>query len=131
MASYKISRFLKPPLPKKYIPFAILILGFLGFIDLTYLTIQHYKNLIPPCTILHGCDRVLTSQFATVFGIPVSLIGAGFFLLVIILAGLSFNATNRLIANILFVVCFLGFLVALILFGIQAFVLQAFCQYCL
>ena len=141
-----------PKLPNsamRYMPYAIGLSGFLGFLDSTYLTILHYKNVIPPCTI-HGCETVLTSQFATIAGIPISLLGALYYLTVIILVGILLstfsdrsaisNKNNELskkeernanIATLLVLLTGLGLLVGIFLVLLQAFVLHAFCQYCL
>lgn len=104
--------------------FFLLLLSLAGFFDSSYLTILHYKNVIPPCTIAKGCETVLTSQFSTLFGIPIALIGSFFFLTLIILLLLCRLNYFKLLA-------LLGILVSVILFSIQAFVLHAFCQYCL
>lgn len=103
---------------------ALLILSLAGFFDSAYLTILHYKNVIPPCTIAKGCETVLTSRFATFFGIPIALLGSLFFLVLIICLML-----NRL--NYFKLLILAGVIVSVILFSIQAFVLRAFCQYCL
>lgn len=112
------------------LPFGIGILGFLGFVDATYLTVLHYKNAIPPCTI-HGCEIVLSSQFATIAGIPIALIGAGYYLVVLLLLGLFLQYPSRRATTTLVLLTGLGLFVGIFLVFIQAFVLHAFCQYCL
>jgi len=47
-----------------------LALSFVGFLDASYLTAKHYLNFEIPCSILNGCEQVLTSQYATLFGVP-------------------------------------------------------------
>lgn len=123
-----------PKLPvswTKYLPFATGALAFLGFLDAIYLTVEHYKNAIPPCTIAHGCETVLTSSYATIFGIPLALIGAAFYVVALMLLGIFLETKKRSILTLLTLLTAAGFLVAIILVGIQAFVLHAFCQYCL
>lgn len=104
----------------------LLILSLAGFFDAAYLTILHYKNIIPPCTIAHGCETVLTSQFSTIAGIPVALIGSLYFLVLIflILGNLKLFKYFKILA-------FLGVLASLFFFYTQAFILRAFCQYCI
>ncbi|KKQ40921.1 MAG: Vitamin K epoxide reductase, partial [Candidatus Levybacteria bacterium GW2011_GWB1_37_8] len=63
----------------------LLLLSLAGFFDSAYLTILHYKNVIPPCAIAKGCETVLTSRFSVFFGIPIALIGSLFFLALIFL----------------------------------------------
>lgn len=111
----------------------LLILSIAGFFDSTYLTILHYENIIPPCTIAKGCETVLTSQFATIFGIPLALIGSLFFLTLIFLLLLGFtqHRFGAGFSNYFKLLITAGVGVSVVLFYIQAFVLHAFCQYCL
>src|SRR3989344_6005684 len=107
--------------------FVLLLLSIAGFFVSSYLTILHYKNLIPPCTIAKGCETVLTSQFSTILGIPIALFGSLFFLALIFLILLDQKKFLRYFK----ILVLLGVLVSVNLFFIQAFVLNAFCQYCL
>lgn len=127
---YTLRKFLKSPLPLAYLPYVFLILSFLGFLDATYLTIQHYSGVIPPCTI-HGCDLVLTSKYSALLGIPVSLIGALYYLLNIVLGGLFIQTKQKMLITIIFTLNVFSLIVAAGLIYLQAFVIQAFCQYCL
>ncbi len=102
----------------------LLFLSVAGFFNASYLTVLHYKNVIPPCNIAKGCETVLTSQFSTIAGIPIALIGSLFFLTLIFLLLLGFFKYFK-------VLILAGVVVSIILFGIQAFILHAFCQYCL
>src|SRR4051812_8879211 len=63
---------------------ALVIVALLGFADAAYLTVEHYQNIIPPCSITGGCEKVLTSPYSTVLGIPVSLVGSIYYLLVLV-----------------------------------------------
>lgn len=105
----------------------LLILSLAGFFVSSYLTILHYRQIIPPCTIAKGCETVLTSQFSTILGIPIALIGSLFFLTLVFLILLNQKRFFRYFK----ILILLGVLVSVNLFFIQAFVLNAFCQYCL
>lgn len=107
-----------------------LILAFLGFLDATYLTILHYKNVIPPCTI-GGCETVLTSQYSVIFGIPLSLLGSLFYLSVIVLGLLILTNYKKIFLQLFYAQAITGFIISLILLGLQAFTIKQFCQYCL
>src|SRR5258708_28470553 len=111
--------------------FSFFFLSFLGFLDNTYLTIEHYKNAIPPCTIAHGCETVLTSRFSTISGIPISILGILFYLFSIGLVVLYLDTKRTLFLKFLLILTSISLIVSLVLVGIQAFVLHAFCQYCL
>jgi uncharacterized membrane protein len=41
-----------------------------------YLTVVHYAGGTPACAIAHGCATVQHSQYATLAGVPVALLGA-------------------------------------------------------
>lgn len=116
---------------KSFLLGLFLILAFLGFLDASYLTILHYKNVLPPCTIAHGCETVLTSKYATVLGLPVALFGAGFYLFVMVLVGLFWQTGKKMVPALLLALTTAGLLVGIYLVYLQAFVLHAYCQYCL
>lgn len=111
--------------------FYSLILGFLGFIVATYLTILHFKNVLPPCSLTSNCETVLTSQYASLFGIPIALFGSLFYIGVIVLCLLILTNYKKLFLNAFYLLVGSGFVVSLILIYIQAYLLNAFCQYCL
>lgn len=105
--------------------------AFLGFLDAVYLTIVHYKDLTVPCSIAHGCETVLTSKYATVGPVPIALIGAIFYLVVLVLLFVFLQTRTRMILTITEALCIACLAVAAGLVYLQAFVLHAFCQYCL
>src|SRR3989344_955137 len=107
----------------------IAVFAFLCFLDATYLTIKHYQGVLPPCSV-SGCENVLTSRYATVGTLPISLLGSVYYLLVM---GLSIlKALNpKFEIRILVLLIFSGFFVSVILFLIQALIIHSFCQYCL
>ncbi|MBI4096108.1 MAG: vitamin K epoxide reductase family protein [Candidatus Levybacteria bacterium] len=109
----------------------LLLLSIAGFFDSAYLTILHYENIIPPCTIAKGCETVLTSQFSTIFGIPIALFGSLYFLVSIFLLLLIFQKRADNFLSYFKLLSFSGVIVSVILIYIQTFVLRAFCQYCL
>lgn len=106
------------------------IIASLGFLDATYLTIIHYKNIIPPCTI-GSCETVLNSEYAIMFGIPTALFGSLFYLSIIVLSLLILTNYKRIFIKAFYLLAATGFGVSLFLLYIQAFVLKSFCQYCL
>jgi uncharacterized membrane protein len=108
-----------------------LILAFLGFVDSAYLTVLHYKDAIPPCTVTHGCEAVLTSPYSMVGLIPVALLGALFYLGVIVLTLLILTSYKKIFLKIFYLFAVVGFLVSVFLTLVQWQLLHAFCQYCL
>lgn len=128
-----LKNLLKTPLQlqriPKWIPIVLLIVAFIGFADATYLTVEHYQNKIPPCTI-GGCESVLTSQYAQVLGMPVSLLGAIYYLIVIISLFLYLDTKKELFLRIPMLLSVFGALASLGFMYVMIFVIKAFCQYC-
>lgn len=117
---------------KLKILFAIItILSFLGFLDSTYIAILHYQNITPPCSVVKGCELVLSSKFSTIGTIPLALLGSIYYLTMMGLSVLLIQAKGKKMKLFLIFSAAVGFLISLSLFLIQAFVLRAFCQYCL
>lgn len=112
----------------------VLAVALIGFADASYLTIEHYENAIPPCSI-GACESVLTSAYSTVAGIPVSLVGAIYYLLVMLGAFAYLEGKSRGSGEKPFryglMLTLAGFAASLWFFILQAFVLHAFCLYCL
>jgi uncharacterized membrane protein len=106
------------------------VLGFFGFLDSLYLTVLHFKNIIPPCTI-HGCDAVLTSTYSMIGPIPLALIGVIFYLAVILTCLLILIEDKKELLRFFHFTVLVGFLFSVVLFLIQALIIKSFCQYCL
>lgn len=117
------------PLPTKLI-IVLAIVALIGFADATYLTIEHYSGEIPPCTV-GGCEQVLTSDYATVWGIPVALTGAFYYFVLLVGILIYFESKKEIILRTVLALTAIGFIVSLYLFYLQASVLEAFCLYCL
>jgi uncharacterized membrane protein len=107
-----------------------IVLAFFGFLDSAYLTILHYKNVVPPCTI-HGCEAVLTSTYSMIGPIPLALFGVLFYLAVIIICLLIVVEGMKKLLKFFHFTVLVGFLVSIVLFLIQALIIKSFCQYCL
>ncbi|MBA2736140.1 MAG: vitamin K epoxide reductase family protein [Pyrinomonadaceae bacterium] len=107
---------------------AIVALG--GLVDSVYLTVHHYTAEPVPCSIINGCEQVLTSSYAEMFGIPTAAFGIAAYLLAFLLAILTAFGKNQtwmafgVLVSIMTI--FTGWLIYL-----QANVIEAFCQFCL
>jgi len=113
---------------KLYITAAVVSL--IGLADSIYLTVEHVTGQSVRCTIVAGCSEVLSSQYAVVKGLPLAAIGAAAYFTVFSLATLAAFG-YRVAGTLLTVVVLLMFLFSLWLFYLQAFVIHAFCQFCL
>ena len=113
---------------KLYVTAAIVSLA--GLADALYLTVEHVTGQSVRCTIVAGCSEVLSSQYAVVAGVPLALIGAAAYFGVFSLATLAafgYRSASLLLTPLVL----LMFLVSLWLIYLQAFVIHAFCQFCL
>lgn len=114
-----------------WIPHTFLILSLIGFIDASYLTAKHYLGIPLACTVFEDCEKVTTSQYATIGGIPVALLGVIYYLAIFFLT-LAFLETKQIkLINFAARLTVVGFLASLWFLYLQAFVLHAFCLYCL
>ncbi len=111
--------------------FLTIFFAFAGFLDATYLTIEHYKNIIPPCSAITNCEVVLTSKYATFFGIPIALIGALYYAALIATLLLLWQEKHKIWLQLTMLLVVSAMVISILLVAIQAFVLHAFCQYCL
>jgi uncharacterized membrane protein len=112
-------------------PYAIAaLLALVGIADAIYLTIEHLTGQSLRCTITSGCDEVLGSPYASIRGVPLAAFGALAYFTVFSLATLAAFGYESLKTPLRILVA-LMFLMALWLLYLQAFVIRAFCQYCL
>ena len=108
----------------------IALLSLAGLADAIYLTVEHLTGQSVRCTIIAGCSEVLSSSYAVVAGYPLASIGALAYFSVFSLAILKlfgYRIAGLLLIPLVAVMC----LVSLWLIYLQAFVIHAFCQYCL
>jgi uncharacterized membrane protein len=104
-----------------------LVVALAGIGVASYLTYVHYAGLQPFCAGGgHGCERVQSSSYARLGGIPVALLGlAGY--LAIAAALLAPGERARLAAAALAVS---GFGFSAYLTYLELFVIDAICQWC-
>lgn len=106
------------------------VLALAGLADALYLTVQHVTGQAVPCSVISGCEEVLTSSYAVIAGVPLAAVGAAAYFSVFslaILAVFGYRSAGVLLRPL---VAVMG-LVSLWLIYLQAFVLRAFCQFCL
>jgi uncharacterized membrane protein len=114
----------------KAVPLLAALVALIGLADAVYLTIHHYTAEPVPCSIVEGCEMVLTSNYAAIGGIPIAALGALAYIAAFGLAILTafgktslwklYGAQTGLMAA-----------VTLYLIYLQAYVIGAFCQFCL
>lgn len=110
--------------------FAAAAIALIGLADAGYLTVQHYTAAPVPCSIVAGCETVLSSSYATLGGIPLGVFGVIAYLTAFVLSLLTIAGKTK--AWFLFgIETILMALFTLWLLYLQGFVIGAFCQFCL
>jgi uncharacterized membrane protein len=105
---------------------ALLVLILVGIGIASYLTYVHYNGLAPICAVGHGCEKVQSSKYAKVGGVPVPLIGLAGYLGILGSLLLRGELARLATAGMAYVgVAFSGYLTFLELFRIHAI-----CQWC-
>ena len=112
------------------LPLAAAVLAIVGLADSAYLTVSHYTKEPVPCSIVEGCETVLTSSYAELAGIPIAAFGAAAYFIAFSLAVLAAYG-NRSAWLAFGAQSFLMAAVSAYLVYVQAFVIGAFCQFCL
>jgi uncharacterized membrane protein len=107
------------------------ILGLAGFADTMYLTFTHFRQHTLGCSILTGCDEVLTSEYAVFAGIPLALLGVLYYLTLVAGTLLWYQTRKTAIITALLVFNLVGAIVSMVLFWVQWALIGAFCQYCI
>ena len=101
-----------------------------GLADSIYLTVTHLTGEDVTCVASHGCSVVLSSSYATVGTIPLGAFGVLAYFTAFSLAILAAFGYQSVVILLRFVVSCM-FLATLWLFYVQAFILHAFCDFCL
>ncbi|OGY39248.1 MAG: hypothetical protein A2418_00155 [Candidatus Brennerbacteria bacterium RIFOXYC1_FULL_41_11] len=125
---------------KKKIFFLILIVlgSIIGLFDVGYLSMLEWQGKNSSACDLGGlnCNAVLTSQYSKLFNIPLAYWGLAYYLVlfILIVVYLDFSAIggkHQKIFQAIGLMLWVGFGVSSVLLYLQAFVLKAFCLYCL
>ncbi len=120
---------MEPSVPRAIL-FGSIILALAGFLDATYLTVEHFTNAIPPCSV-GGCEQVLTSPYASMLGVPVALIGLIFYAAILLLC-MAYSTTRDIrLFHIVAYFSVIGFVGSIWFVFAQIVLIHAICPYCL
>ena len=111
----------------------LLALSFAGIGASGYLTYSHYADSPAECAGVGSCDLVQTSEYADILGVPVALLGLGFFvsLAALALARLVLGGERLPWAQpAAFSMALAGLAFVTYLTYIELFVLEAICPWC-
>lgn len=103
----------------------------IGLVDTLYLTVSHYGSSPVICNLVDGCNLVLESHWASVFGVPTSLIGVGYYAVVLLLLLAFHYWRNEAALLAVLGIITVGFIISLGFLYLQLFVITAVCEYCL
>ena len=106
------------------------IVALFGLADGIYLTIEHVTGRTAQCIASSGCQDVLSSEYAAFGPVPLAAVGALAYFTAFslaLLAAFGYAKCRTLFALLVAIM----FATTLWLLYLQAFVLHAFCDYCL
>jgi len=105
---------------------AAIVLAVIGIGVAGYLTYVHYRGIAPICAVGHGCEKVQSSEWSKLAGVPVALLGLiGY---IGILAALLVPGENGRMAAALLALVGAGF--SAYLTYREIFTIHAICQWC-
>jgi uncharacterized membrane protein len=110
--------------------FIAAVIALLGLADGIYLTVEHITGHTAECIASSGCQDVLSSKYATIGPVPLAALGA-FAYFTAFSAAILAAFGYRKCGSFLTLVIGMMFGTTLWLLYVQAFVLHAFCDYCL
>ena len=108
----------------------VAVIALIGLADATFLTIAHLTGDDAVCGSMAGCSQVLGSPYAAFHGIPTAGFGAVAYFAAFSLAVLAAFGYARVKIFLVLLVSAM-FLASLYFLYLQAFVLHAFCPFCL
>jgi uncharacterized membrane protein len=120
----------RPPLTRM----AIALLALAGVLLASYLTLYNLGFLGSIQCTLGGCEKVQTSRWSTFLGMPVAAWGLGAYVTLLVIALLGIQprwARERWVALALFGISAVGVAFSAWLTFLEAFVIHAWCQWCL
>lgn len=109
---------------------ALLVLAAAGLAVSIYLTFKTYDPASVACSIGGGCETVLSSKYAYLFGVPVSVYGILWYLAQLVLLYLIIFR-DRFGIKELRIWAVLGLIFSLYLLAAEMFFIHAYCTWCL
>ena len=113
-------------------PYVMLALALIGIADALYVAQGSYTGQPLWCPIIEGCNTVVNSPYARIFGMPLSYFGLVYYLYLFGLAALlAFDPSSRGLCFGALLYTAMGVLSSLYFMYIQLNFIQAVCIYCL
>ena len=108
----------------------ISILIIFGLLVSVYLTLKAHNPSTVVCSIGGSCEAVLSSKYATMFGLPVSAWGLAWYVVGFFLVYLTFSR-HRYPWLYFLIWSGVGLLFSLYLLSLEVFKIHAYCTWCL
>ena len=115
----------------RWFAFALFTVALVGLADAGFLAFEHLRGVPPPCGGTSQCEVVTTSDYATILGVPVAYLGTLYYLFIVVLCVLYFDKKTPAWIRLGSLATPIGLIMSLWFVGVQAFILHAFCYYCL
>lgn len=113
-----------------WLPAAAALVALVGLADSVYLTVHHFTAEPVPCSIIEGCETVLTSPYAEIAGVPLAAFGSAAYFVAFSLALFAAFGNRTMWTAFGALVVLMSLFTAWLIY-LQAFVIGAFCQFCL
>lgn len=115
----------------RWLTLSFLILGGIGLVDASYLSVRHFSVTPGACLLGEGCNNVLASVYSTFHGIPVALFGVAYYFGIVLLASLALYTKNPRWMLAAGTLTLAGLFASAWFVYVQLFVLHEICAYCM
>lgn len=112
----------------------MVVVSLAGLFLATYLALYHYGVIGVIACNVGSCEKVQTSRWSIFLGLPVAAWGIGFYTVMLILSLLSLRADledSQMLASAMLIVAMGGLLFTGWLNFLEAFVIHAWCEWCI
>lgn len=124
----------------------IIILSIIGIADSGFITYEEINHIVPPCSGAFNCEAVLTSSYSHIGPVSLANVGLVYYCLLLIFSVLNYldfdfkkigfiknNSVLKRVKSIdvLLILSLGGFSFSIYLVSLMAFVIHAWCKYCL
>jgi uncharacterized membrane protein len=109
---------------------AMTAFAMVGLAIATYLLAARITGEAPACGPVKGCETVAASQYATIFGVPVALLGAGFSAILVAACLIWWRRADRRALYAAYGLGLAGLIAVVYLTYLEVFVIGAICVWC-
>lgn len=105
----------------------LIVMAAVGAAIAGYLTYVHYAGISPVCTAGGGCEKVQSSTYSRLFGVPVAVLGLCLYIAILASLARRQSETTRLATTGLTVI---GFAFSGYLTYREIYTIHAICEWC-